>query len=138
METFTCLGGLSAKKSIHNKHIHEKFQSSFIMESKIVCSDPLPPSVPHDEEYDDHMQQHRTFPSPEVIARVEAGNDPMFDENWNQRSWNDYCRYMVPIWRREVLPAFYDRFYKRSRSNPWIEFLAVILESICKQWWFKR
>lgn len=111
------------------------------MESKVVCSDPVedvPPSAPHDDEYGDHMQEHSsaTIPSPEVIDRVEAGEDPMFDANWNQRSWKDYCRRMVPIWR-EVLPAVYDRYYNRSRTDPLFELLATILHSICN-YWFKR
>ena len=111
------------------------------METKVVCSDPVeefPPSAPQDDKYDDHIQEHSsaTCLSPEVIARVEAGEDPMFDANWNQRSWKDYSRRMVPIWRKEVLPA-YDRYCNRSRTDPYFELLTTILQSIWK-YWFKR
>lgn len=73
-------------------------------------------------------EEKEKVPSQETIARIQAGEDPMFDENWNQRPFKEYMR---RIWSQlsDVRAELYAKYRHVKPLNPFVELVIALGKS---------
>ena len=70
-----------------------------------------------------------TVSSQETIARIESVEDPMYDENWNQRSFKEY---MQRIWtlQSDLIAELYNKYRGTKPLNPFVELVITLGKSM--------
>lgn len=65
-----------------------------------------------------------------IVARIEAGEDDIYDKNWVRRS---FCEYMRRIWpkQNEVWKRLCAKYYTQQerKTNPFIELTIALCKS---------
>ena len=69
-----------------------------------------------------------TIPNQETIARIQNGEDPMYDENWNSRPFKEYMQ-LVWTLQSDVRAELYAKYYDTKPLNPFVELVIALGKS---------